>query len=113
MMVQLGNGDGTFGDPLRIPMNRALSAITTGDWNGDGIADLAATTANNDVLGHGDGTFGNAVSYETGPVPIGPALGDFNGDGRPDIAFANSQPGAETVTVLFNDCVTRRRTARH
>src|SRR5439155_17720857 len=35
--VLLGNGDGTFGAPIRSGVAFGLQAITTGDYNGDSV----------------------------------------------------------------------------
>ena len=75
--------------------------IATGDFNGDGILDLAvansASSTATILLGKGDGTFkASAVSPQTGSYPLSIAVGDFNGDGAADLAVANS--GSNTVT---------------
>ncbi|MFL9684392.1 FG-GAP-like repeat-containing protein [Streptomyces sp. KL110A] len=71
----------------------------TGDFNGDGIGDLAAFYGYEDGrvtlltwLGRGDGTFGNALhSWTAAPGnwyfdAMTVQAGDFNGDGRDDVA---------------------------
>ena len=61
-------------------------AIAVGDFNRDGIPDLAVADQqeiSNGVtilLGNGDGTFTAAASPETGSLPNSVAVGDFNGD---------------------------------
>lgn len=74
-----------------------------GDFNGDGIPDLAVvTTTNLNVfLGKGDGTFQNPLAVATGLVPQGIAVGDFNADGIQDLAVANYVSG--TVSVLLGN----------
>src|SRR5258706_10376844 len=60
--------------------------IATGDFNGDGITDLAVTNSFREVsagagssvsilLGHGDGTFATPVNYGAGPEPRSIAMG--------------------------------------
>ena len=69
--------------------------MTTGDFNGDGITDLAK--ANYDyysdyvsvLLGNGDGTFAAPLSFAAGDRPYSVTTGDFNGDGITDLATAN------------------------
>jgi hypothetical protein len=64
--------------------------VTTADFNGDGIADLAVPTGNNTVsilLGKGDGTFPTHVEYGVPGHPIVIATGDFNGDGKVDLVM--------------------------
>jgi hypothetical protein len=79
--------------------------VVAGDFNHDGMMDLAAANFNDGtvsvLLGNGDGTFQNARNYVAGFSLQSLAVGDFNGDGFPDLAVTNSvTPGA--VTVLLN-----------
>jgi hypothetical protein len=39
--VLFGNGDGTFGNRMRLGVGQGTPALATGDLDGDGIADLA------------------------------------------------------------------------
>src|SRR5262249_6343208 len=86
--VHLGSGDGTFRDPpvaLPLAAGAEVSAIVTGDFNGDGRADLAVTDFLSDqvtvLLGDGDGAFRPAGSFGVGRRPAAAVAGDFNGDG--------------------------------
>jgi len=49
MTLRVGNGDGTFQNPVQLVLPSGLSpwwfAMTVGDWNGDGLADLAFTAS--------------------------------------------------------------------
>ena len=78
-------------------------SVTTGDFNGDGVADLA--TANNYadnlsvLLGVGDGTFAAQTTYAAGDRPRSVTTGDFNGDGVTDLATANGK--SNNVSVLL------------
>lgn len=97
VMILLGNGDGSFGPPLTIPVGKQPNEIIAGDFNNDGKLDLAiANQADGTVtllVGNGDGTFTQAVgSPYTVSVPNGLfqiAAADFNGDGKLDLAVAN------------------------
>jgi hypothetical protein len=83
--------------------------LTAGDFNGDGIPDLATSnTAGNTVsvlldmtpAGSGTLSFGAQQTFAVGSNPEGVAVGDFDGDGRPDLAVNNFLD--RTVSVLVN-----------
>ena len=79
--------------------------IAVGDFNGDGIPDLAvANTGSNSVsifLGNGDGTFTLHSTLATGTAPVMVAVADFNGDGKPDLAVTNS--GSNSVSIFLGN----------
>jgi uncharacterized protein (TIGR03437 family) len=90
----LGSGDGTFLPPGSIPVpGVGADSILTGDFNGDGITDLAVVsnagvTGNLAVLlGDGHGNFPTMFEYPAGGYGVA-AVADFNGDGRADVANA-------------------------
>ena len=66
-------------------------AVATGDFNGDGIPDIASPDGV--LLGNGDGTFRSSPVGldlpEPGFVYNTIVTGDFNGDGKLDIAVAD------------------------
>jgi hypothetical protein len=68
-------------------------AAVLGDFNCDGIPDLAVPSGDSSGLcivpGTGPATFGSSTSYMTGEYPEDVVVGDFNGDGRPDVATAD------------------------
>lgn len=103
--ILLGNGDGTFTAAPASPGTGDVPwAITSGDFNGDGILDLAVANAVSStvtiLLGNGDGTFTpTAVSPATGEEPISIVAADFNGDGILDLATSN----VTNVTVLLGN----------
>jgi hypothetical protein len=90
--VLLGNGDGTFRTAGNFPAGTSAYSLAVGDFNGDGLPDLAVPGAGGTrlLLGNGDGTFQTTnVSYVTG-YSTSVAVGDFNGDGLPDLAVTDS-----------------------
>ena len=81
-----------------VDANLSPDAETVGDFNGDGIADLAVSGLGQGsiLLGNADGTFQPALNP---PNLHGPAIaGDFNGDGKSDLALV----GSDTVTILIS-----------
>lgn len=105
LVILLGNGDGTFQPPVGFPAPTRPQFLTTGDFNGDGILDIATVVAFGDTvavyLGNGDGTFKPYVEYVTGYEPQGITTADFRGDGKLDLVTANI--GAGTVSVLLGN----------
>jgi hypothetical protein len=105
VIVLLGNGDGTFtpasGSPFGV--GSYPEGLAVGDFNGDGIADLAiAATGGYQVtvlLGNGTGGFtaasGSPIAVN---YPTAVAVADFNGDGKADIAVADAQ---DNVVAVF------------
>jgi hypothetical protein len=81
--------------------------IATGDFNGDGVPDLATAnhTANtvSVLLGNGDGTFATNVDYPAGMGPIAVATGDFNGDGFTDLAVVNQTDNTVSIFLGAGD----------
>jgi hypothetical protein len=94
MSVLLGNGDGTFQPARNYDSGSFPVSVAVGDFNGDGILDLAvahgvAAGFVSIQLGAGDGTFPTSSIYYTDAAPVSVAVGDFNGDGKLDLATAN------------------------
>jgi hypothetical protein len=118
--VLLGNGDGTFQAPLSFPSGRNPRSVAAGDFNGDGLPDLAVANSGDAfnghpgnvsvLLGNGDGTFQAPLTFATANFPVSVAVGDFNGDGKPDLAVANS---SFNVSVVLGNGNGTFRAARH
>jgi hypothetical protein len=75
------------------PVGMGANSVARGDFNGDGILDLAVVNeADNTVsvlLGKSDGAFAPQVTYATGLGPLAIVAGDFNGDGNLDLAVTD------------------------
>jgi hypothetical protein len=91
-VILLGNGDGTFSLASSSSVDNVQfgsNSFVVGDFNGDGITDIATGIFSVQVLlGNGDGTF----SMKPQPLPntFGSGIvqfvaGDFNGDGIQDL----------------------------
>jgi hypothetical protein len=125
VQVFVGNGDGTFnqapGSPY--PVGNAPAFVATGDFNADGILDLAvansgppAIVAGTVVTGNsvsillgnpnpnqtnvGNATFAAQTTFPAGNGPTSIAVADYNGDGAADLAVSDEADNA--VTVLLN-----------
>jgi hypothetical protein len=107
--IILGNGDGTFGEPLLYDTGFDISpaAITTGDFNNDSHLDIATANGGSDsvsvFLGYGDGTFTNASIFSTGDgsEPSSINVDDLDKDNHLDIIVANY--ATNNVGVLYGN----------
>ena len=100
--VLLGQGDGEFNSSITSQVTAQITDIVTGDFNGDGITDLAISNgkSNNSIPGEvlilegqTDGSFKNPIKYEVGISPQDIIAADFDGDGIQDLATANNRGG--------------------
>jgi hypothetical protein len=95
LVILLGNGDGTFRiGPTGPPLGSEPTGIALGDFNGNGIEDLAISNAASSnvmlLLGNGDGSFTVASTTTIpGSNPSNLVAADFNGNGTLDLAVAN------------------------
>ena len=107
--VLLGNASGGFSAPAASPFAVGTNpvSVVAGDFNGDGIQDLAAANSGGSsitvLLGNGSGGFTPASGspFAVGNVPASVVIGDFNGDGIQDLATAN--PAGNSITILLGN----------
>jgi hypothetical protein len=105
-----GTGPGTYGAAQTLDLSNGPqilnpTALAAGDFNQDGILDLAIGGASSNqvliLLGDGQGGFANGGLFPTGLAPSSIAVADFNRDGYPDLAVTNKQ--SSTVTILLGN----------
>jgi hypothetical protein len=88
---------------LRFTVGVSAADVVLGDFNGDGLADLAvADPASGTVrrlLGDGLGSFNVKAPVEVDGGPQSLAAADFDRDGRTDLVVAGSSTG--TISVLL------------
>lgn len=106
LVLSLGCGRAEA-DPRRVPIAAYAGAVSVGDFDGDGSADLAVarTDASNVAILLGDGMGGFAEApdspFSAGSSPEDLAAADFNNDGNLDVAVANHE--TDYLTVLLGD----------
>ena len=102
--VIFGEGHGAFATSLASAAMGDLFGVAAGDFNGDGIPDLAVT-GNGQVaimLGQGNGRFSTPSQYyDVGGFAV--AVGDFNRDGHLDIAALNESPSEVSILLGNGD----------
>jgi hypothetical protein len=92
-----------YGNPTAIQTGTSPMAQVAGDFNQDGITDLAVLDAGASTIqiflgtNNGSGAFTLGNTLTTGASPVGLVAGDFNGDGFLDLAVA----AGDGVEVLY------------
>jgi hypothetical protein len=103
LKVYREDATGTFQTVDSFPLDGSFRFLTTGDFNGDGVTDLAAATPEQVAifLGKSDGTFTAVKPIALSDVPTALAAGDFNGDGKDDLAIGENN--SSDVAVLLSN----------
>ena len=108
--ILIGDGVGNFSSPISFSVSDWPASITTGDFNGDGIIDLATANDNDNVsilIGDGTGNFSLPIDFSVGTMyPFSIVSGDFNGDNVLDLATANGYwlfGDESSISVLLGD----------
>jgi hypothetical protein len=107
VIIFLGKGDGTFTPVAQQPSVTLVHPVflTTGDFDGDGILDLAIADAGSTALtvlhGNGDGTFAQVSGEPALPQPPSfVTTADLNGDGKLDLVFSSA---ANTISIFLGN----------
>src|SRR6185437_11985339 len=116
LYVLLGNGDGSFFASVITQSLHAnpsfLDDLAIGDFNADGIRDVAVVRSGADEVqvlqGDGTGYFFEVANLPLPAVPLSVVAQDLNGDGKPDIAvsnWTNASLSNAYATVFINNGV--------
>jgi hypothetical protein len=101
-----GDGTGRFVRKSSLPLSTPRGVVT-GDFNGDGHADVAvlddsgAGLMRKVLLGRGDGTFAASEAPQDSPYDYLTGTGDVDGDGTADLVVWNFY--AQQISVYFGD----------
>ncbi len=95
--VRRGNGDATFGPASMLTIVGNGRELVTGDFDGDGNSDFAASSSAmlGVHFGNGDGTFAPPVEVATAAAIGALAAADLDGDGADDLLCATTASAME------------------
>jgi hypothetical protein len=108
--LYLGNGNGTFQNPVVQPTISSPIALVAADFDSDAtqpqdLAILGQDSKGNALLGISEntsGAFGSATSVALSLVnPTGMAVGEFDGDTNPDLAVAGTDGTGNGVIAIL------------
>lgn len=105
--ILLGQGDGRFVvQPQVLAAGDAPRSVAVGDFDDDGVHDLAVANWGEDTVsiffGSGDGTFADGPVLDVGLVPEDVAVVDLDGDGAADVVTLDGfgSPSAAGLLVV-------------
>jgi hypothetical protein len=112
LAISFGNGNGTF-TPRPVfgsfgPRGPGIPDVVVGDFNQDGVLDVAALDGGNRstemFLGNGDGTFTQGKPFYSGRCGNF-IVGDFNGDGKLDLLCTADEQGGKyfNFQIIFGN----------
>jgi len=89
----LGRGDGSFSSPVAVAtLNQTPSFIAAGDFNHDGVPDLAVESGMTSIfINNGDGSFRSAPTLNVCCAATGSiAVADWTGTGNPGLGIVSA-----------------------
>ena len=110
LSILMGNGNGTFEPTRVVDAGQGMNKIAVGDFNRDGIKDLAISASGARLYrfqGVGDGTFTQLELIQLWPAPNFAEgsdidVADFNRDSIQDLVVALSTDGSRLAIVIGN-----------
>ncbi len=107
--ILIGDGTGSFSDPVKVEVGNGPTPIVSSDFNNDGNIDIAVvntidSNADDPTVSilMGDGNAGFSESrFDVGERPTSISLVDFNNDGIGDLAIPDDR--ADIVSIYFGD----------
>lgn len=101
--IYLGNGDGTFGKPIKTTTVTEVLSLLAADFNGDGKLGLVYHDCCNTTVFLGDGKGGMTQQQVFRSPNGGMAAADLNGDGKLDLVVSGFVPGGEVVNTYLGN----------
>lgn len=98
-----GSGNASFTGRQDNSVGSAPEAVVIGDFNGDGVNDIAVANTGDStvsiILGLGSRNYASKVNYGTGTAPVAMLAADFNGDGILDLATVNLSDNSVSILL--------------
>ena len=96
-----GKGNGSLGPLTSTPLKAPIGGSASGDFNGDGLRDVAVALRDVDevslMLGDGAGGFEEGPFLEAEDSPLWMIVADLNDDGRDDLVVSNYKQPSVSV----------------
>ena len=106
VIMLLGKGNGHFSEPVSMDVKGQPTGILVGDYNQDGMTDVAMALAGNGnkgvqlLWGKGDGEFESSKVFKAGKQPLSIVSLDANNDGLMD--FVTSSNSLHSLNTVVN-----------